>query len=217
MEDVYDQSTLASRFDSDDEGVVKPKKRSIAPNINPLTAMRKVNLKRLFIDSRDRNRTHYPNANDFRMSMTVPLKGVRSVTVTNAKIPLVQGYDYTAIVLTNLKDRTLYLPKESAGFPAGVLAIIPLIRYSRGYNYAFYQSETNQKSGGSQGGWRIVFPQGMPMLNELHFQLYTWAWDAVDHTSQTILLPLTSEPVIATQPSVDNNITLQLEIEHEVQ
>jgi len=217
MEDVYDHSTLADRFDSDDEGIAKPKKHSIAPNINPLTAMRKVNMKRLFIDSRDRNRVHYTNASDFRMSMTVPIKGVRSVTLTNAKIPLVGGCDYVAIVLTNLRDRTLYLPKESPGLPAGVLAIVPLIPYSPIHNFAIFQSDTNQKSGGSQGGWRVAFPQGMPMLNELHFQLYTWSWDAVNHVSETIFLPLTSEPVIAVEPSTDNNITLQLEIEHELQ
>ena len=217
MEDVYEHSTLADRFDSDDEGVAKPKKRSVAPNVNPLTAMRKVTLKRLFVDSRDRNRVHYPSPSDFRMSMTVPLKNVRSVTLTNAKVPNVQGCEYVAIVLTSLKDRTLHLPKESPGLPAGVLAVVPLIPHIQGANYAYYMSSTNQKSGGSQGGWRVAFPQGMPMLNELHFQLYTWRWDPATLAGETVLLPLALEGNPAIEPDAENNIVLQLEIEHELQ
>lgn len=217
MEDVYEHSSLADRFDSDDEGLVKPKRHSVAPNVNPMTAMRKVTLKRLFVDSRDRNRVHYPNPSDFRMSMTIPLKNVKSVTLTNAKIPIIQGSEYAAIVLTSLKDRTLYLPKESPGLPSGVLAIVPLIPYVQGANYAYYTSSTNQKSGGSQGGWRVAFPQGMPMLNELHFQIFTWRWDAATSSGETIFLPLASEANPAIEPVAENNVTFQLEIEHELQ
>lgn len=217
MEEVFDQSTLADRFDSDDEGLSKPKRRTMAPNVNPLTAMRKVTLKRLFVDSRDRNRAFYPNANDFRMSMTVPIRNVRAITLTNAKIPIVQGYSYAAVVLTNLKDRTLFLPKESPGLPAGVMAIIPLIPNVQGDNFAYFTSNSNPKSGGSQGSWRIAFPQGMAMLNELHFRLLTWDWNGALLAPSTIPLPLNAEANVAVAPDVDNNIFMQIEIEHEIQ
>lgn len=219
MEDVYEHSVLADQFDSSDEDLRKPskEKRHLAPIVNPISSARKVSLKRLFIDSRDRNRTHFPNANNFTMSMTVPLKVVKSITLTNAKIPLVQGYDYVVVVLRTLKDRTLHLPKESPGFPGGVLAIFPLVAYKVGLTYAYYKSDTNQKNGGSQGGWKINFPQGYPMLNELQFQLYAWHWDAVNNCGETVLLPLTGEPILNVEPAVANNTTYQLEIEHDLQ
>ncbi|MDR3542362.1 MAG: hypothetical protein P4L69_15585 [Desulfosporosinus sp.] len=208
---------MAEQFDSDDEGVVEPKKRTMAPNVNPLTAMRTVSRKRIFIDSRDRDRTHYPNANHFQMSMTVPLKAVKSITLTNAKIPLVNGVEYVAILLKNIKDRTLHLPTESPGFGPGVVAIIPLVPHSDLYLFALYSSQTGQQSGGSAGGWRIEFPQGLAKLSKLQIELYTWGWDAVGLKSTCIPLALTAEANLAVMPSVANNISLQFEIEHDLQ
>lgn len=218
MEDVYEQSTLADRFDSDEEALDSRKKsrRALAPNVNPLSAARRVTLKRLFIDSRDRNRDTFPNANDFRMSMTVPLKAVRSITLTNAKVPLIGGFDYVAVVLRTLKDRTLNLPKESPGLPGGVLAIFPLIDYRPACGFALYKSSTSQKHGGSQGGWRVAFPQGLPMLSELHFQFYGYQWDPILNVGSYVLLTFANEPVGGGDPAPANNVYMQLEIEHDI-
>lgn len=174
MEGIYRQSYLADEFDSDDESVDMNKRRALPPSVNPASAMRKFRLKRIFISSMYRNRKFFPNANDFRMTMTVPLRGVRSITLTDAKIPIVAGgYDYVAIVLKSLKDHTLHVPKESPGFPSGTLAIIPLIPAVPGGTSTYYRSQTGQMIGGAGTGWRVDIPQGVPSLTELHIQIVT--------------------------------------------
>jgi hypothetical protein len=215
MEDVFHHQ-LADEFSSDEEAVVGISRRLRAPNVNNPASKRAVLLRRVFIDSRDRDRTVYPLANDFRVSMSVPLRAVRSITLTDAFIPIVGTNRYVVVVLRMLKDRTLILPRESHGYPAGTLAVIPLVPAAAGMTDAYYRSQVGQQQGGSSIGWRITIPQGLPQIDNIHIQLFTWGWDAVAAAPTTLLYPMPADAAVGVIPIVASNISMQLEIEHDV-
>lgn len=215
MESVYD-SQKADEFSSDDEAVVGVPRRLRPPNINDPASKRTMLLRRVLIDSRDRDRAVWPSANDFRVSLTIPLRAIRSVTLTDAWVPIVGTHRYVVVVLRTLKDRTLILPRESGGYPAGTLAAIPLIPAVAGGTDAYYRSQTSQVMGGSSVGWRITIPQGAPQLDNLHIQLFTWGWNGVTNVPTTIAYPLPADQPPGVQPNLNSNVVIQLEIEHDM-
>lgn len=223
MDPEYQESFLADAISSDEEreyaremagagGKTAEQPNRWAPSINTSKVIRARGfLRRIFIDSRDRDIVHFPSANDFKQALSVPIKGIRSVTLTDARIPILANQYYVAVCLRNMKDRTLILPKESGGLPGGCLAVIPLIPATPGANYTYYRSQTSQCSGGSGIGWRVSVAQGMQVLNDVHVQL--WAWGGTPGTT-SVLYPLL--PEILPPTSMDQNITFTLEIEHDV-
>lgn len=214
MDDAFRDSNLADALGSEneDEEEIVPKGYIRAPNVNRAQYRRDVTVKRVFVDSRDRDRTLYANANSFRTSLVVPLRGIRSITLTDLYVPIVAGHLYVAVVLRNLKDRTLMLTRESSGLPAGVLAIIPLIPATTGANYAYYGSVGNQKGVGS--AWKVSFPQGMSQLDDLNIQLFAWSWNATQPL--TIPYPMPADAALPNAPLIGSNITIGFEIEHDV-
>ena len=214
MDDVFNHSNLADALDSESDEEYVPKGVVRAPNVNTGASKRIVLSRRVFIDSRDRDRTRYANANDFRLSMIVPLRAIRTITLTDAYIPIVSGHIYVAVVLRNLKDKTLIMTKGSAGLPGGVLAIIPLIPAVAGSTYTYYRSQTGQTHGGSSIGWCLQFPQGIPQMEDLHMQLYAWGWSGT--SAESIPYPVPVDAAVPNAPLIGSNVTFTLEIGHDV-
>jgi hypothetical protein len=212
MDHVFERSNLADTLEDEPEpnereGIIR------APNVNSNASRRVCLTRRVFVDSRDRDRARFALANDFRLSMLLPLRGVRSITLTDAYIPIVANHVYVVVVLRNLKDRTLILTKESAGLPGGVLAIIPLIPAVAGAAYTYYRSQTGGKNGGSSVGWRVSMPQGLGQIEDLHVQLYAWSYSA---GSATILYPIPADAALPNSPLIGSNVNMCFEIEHDV-
>ena len=183
------------------------------PGENSKKAKAEVNKARLWIDSRDRDRTIYPNANSFRVSLATPLRGVTSITLTDFRVPIVSGHYYCALVIRNLKDNTLLPLKEDGGWPMGTLAIVPLVP-AEGVNgtYTYYQYSCAKHN---PGGWHIEFPQALGQLSDLQFEVLAWGgstgWGGP--TVTTILYPLSSEAGQSTS-SIGKNVLIGLEIGH---
>jgi len=225
MDQEYEESVLADAISSDEEREYAKEMRGESegkggraessrwvPSVNTSKVIRARGfLRRIFVDSRDRDIVHFPRANDFKQSLSVPIKGIRSVTLTDARIPILANQYYVSVCLRNVKDRTLILPKESGGLPGGCLAVIPLIPAVPGANYAYYRSQTGQINGGSGVGWRISVAQGMRILSDVHLQL--WAWGGSPGTA-SVLYPLSAE--LGPPPNIDLNVTFTLEIEHDI-
>lgn len=214
MDDVFKNSTLASALDSESDEEEVPKGVIRAPNVNSGAAKRTTCFRRVYVDSRDRDRARYPSANDFRQSMSVPVRGVRSVTLTDAFMPIVAGYPYVAVVLRNLKDRSLILPRESPGLPGGVLAMVPMIPPVALAGYTYYRAQPGQRHGGSGIGWKVVIPQGLAQLDDLHFQLLTWDW--VAGAAAMVPFPIPADAVPPLPPVFASNVTLSIEIEYDI-
>lgn len=182
------------------------------PGENRCDAKAKVNMSRIFVDSRDRDVAHYPNANNFRVSLATPIRGVKSITLTEFRVPIIAGHYYCALVLKNVKDNTLMQLREDGGWPMGTLAIVPLIPYEGiGGTYAFYQFWTQP----NPGGWKIEFPQALGQLSDLQFEILAWGggtgWGGPGVV--TIRYPLLSEGGEVTS-SINRNVLIGLEIEH---
>lgn len=218
MEDVYRKSTLADAYgrssDSDSDDCIRKKKHVKAPSAVGSLTKRIVVPKRIFIDSRDRNRIAYPNANRFTLNMATPIRAVKYIVLMNAKIPIVAGYSYVAVVLSNFGDRVLMQTKESPGWPSGTLAIIPLVEHAIGCGYAYYQGVND---GSASDGWRFDIPQGLPQLTKLDISLYCWAWDPVLASAETVLYPLPIDAVPPLAPLAPSNTFMQLECGYDVQ
>lgn len=198
MEDIYQRKYLIdtdSEEDERDEGGLhlsasKKKNPGPLPGINSFSASRISKTKNIFVSSADRDRSIYPCANNFRVSLSPALKGVRSIILNVAKIPIVAGFDYVIVVLKNVKISSIMVPIEAAGFPSGTIAVLPLYSQFADGN-AYFQSQWNESS---VSKWRIDIPQGLQQLNELHFQLLThggFIKDAVTKTVPDKLVPST--------------------------
>lgn len=94
---------------------------------------------RLHMDSRDRDPTLYPNANDFRFHMATPIRGVTAITLTDLWCPLIMEtltyeeivsdatappYAFTAtgppnIIVTGTDTQLMTLPGQTALTPYG--------------------------------------------------------------------------------------------------
>lgn len=185
----------------------------VNPGENVRDAQKKVNVSRVFIDSRDRDVSVYPNANSFRVSLATPLRAVKSITLTEFRVPIISGHYYCALVLKNAKDNTLVQLKEDGGWPLGTLAIVQLIpAEGAGGTYAFYRYSTFQHN---PSGWRIEFPLAMGQLSDLQFEILAWGggsgWGGPN--VNTILYPLTTE-ARQTTSNIARNVLIGLEIEH---
>jgi hypothetical protein len=166
--------------------------------------------------------------------------------LNTVRVPIIQGYDYVAVVLKNVKVSSVMVPRESAGFPTGTIAIVPLLSEFDNGN-AFFQSQTSKEMHDS---WRIETPQGLQQLNELHFQILTHGGfvkgattktepdklipssipDPSKHTDTSftpvniaakwipdvIPYPLAPEPDISLAPSTLNNVYIELVVTNDM-
>ena len=191
-----------------------------SPGENDSKAKTKVTKARLWVDSRDRDVTTYPVANDFKVTLATPLRAVSSITLTDFRVPIVTdtngAFYYCALALKNVAGNTLLQLKEDGSWPAGTLAIIPLIpAEGLGGTYAYYRN-TNTKR--SPSGWRVKFPQALGQLSELRFEILAWGggtgWGGP--TVTTMLYPLASEAQSMTS-DMGKNVLIGLEVEHHCQ
>ena len=186
------------------------------PGENPGKAKARVNIARIWIDSRDRDVSIYPCANSFRVSLAAPLRAVKSITLTDFRVPIVSGYYYCALVIRNIKDNTLTPIKEDGGWPLGTLAVVPLVpTEGAGGTYTYYKYSSSKHN---PGGWAIKFPQALGQLSDLQFEVRTWGgstgWGGP--TTTTILYPITTEYEQSTS-DIGKNILIGLEVKHDCQ
>ena len=186
-------------------------------DVNPSKSKGHQTTFRLLVDSRDRDPTIFPSAADFVMHLATPVKGVKAITLTDARIPIVDATDfpYVVVVLSNIKDNTLLQCKEGTGYPQGALAMVQMIPAQLGANYAYYDAQRKDHHG---GGWRVEFPFALGQLWELHFQIWTWVGDSTGWGGATVppeLYQLSTEST-SRPASIDNNVWFGLEIEHQL-
>jgi hypothetical protein len=186
------------------------------PGENASKAKTVVTKSRLWVDSRDRNITTYPCANSFRVSLATPLRAIKSITLTDFRVPIISGYYYAVLALRNVKDNTLLQIKEDGGWPMGTLGIIPLVpAEGAGGTYAYYHNTVDLAN---PGGWRIDFPQAMGQLSDLQFEVVTWGggngWGGP--TVVSTLYPIPTEAGAQTS-DIDKNVLIGLEVEHNCQ
>lgn len=211
MDDIFRNSTLATELDSESGEEDVPRGVIRAPNLNSGASKRHIVMHRIFVDSRDRDRSRFPNAGDFRVNLSRPLRAVKAITLTDANIPIVATHMYVAVAVRNIKDGTLITTRESASLPPGTLAIIPLIPAVAGGTFTYYRSQTGHRAGGASIGWRIEIPQGLMQLDDLHVQLLTWGPGPA-----TIPYPVPADAALPANPLLTSNISLILEVEHSV-
>ena len=82
------------------------------PGVNLVGSKVKVNKSRIWVDSRDRDVNLYPVANNFRVSLATPLRAVKSIKLTDFRVPIIAGFYYCVPALRNVKDNTLLQLRE---------------------------------------------------------------------------------------------------------
>lgn len=177
------------------------------------------------VDSRNRNRSVFPNANNFRVQLQYPLKGVYSVELLNAIIPIPNtDPDITERYVTIRSSALQVCEPAQASNPNqnsfGVsyyssnldeaFAVIPLIpNFPRAYsggNDAMAVQATHWK----RSECRII-KRFFPLKSELRYLDFELVLR--NNTNGFVPYPFTNEnpdPEVATNP--ENNIVLQLEI-----
>ena len=186
------------------------------PGENHAKAKTKVNLTRLWIDSRDRDVATFPCANSFRVTLANPIRAIKSITLTDFRVPIVSGYYYCALVLRNIRDNTLQPLREDGGWPMGTLAMIPLVP-AEGANgtYTYYKYSSTRHN---PGGWKIKFPLALGQLSDLQFEVLAWGggtgWGGP--AVVTKLYPITTEYGQSTS-DIGKNILIGLEVKHACQ
>lgn len=198
---------MSSSFDPEDGEIAGKIK---APNVNTSATKQHKNFKRILIDSRNRDVTLYPNANSFVQTLPVPIRAVKSVTLTDARIPVVDpaAYLYSVVCLPDLSGGDLINTRESSQYVPGALAVVPMIPSYAGAAHTYYSSFPGQKMGGSGGGWRLEFPMGIT-LSQLRVQIHVYSGAG----SSTLL------PIVDVTPAnrvFASNLYITLEIEHDV-
>lgn len=199
---------LSSNFDPEDEefdgGRIK------APNVNTVATKQHKNLKRILVDSRNRDVALYPNANSFVQTLPVPIRAVRNITLTDARIPVVDPvvYLYSVVCLPDLSGGDLLYTRESSQYVPGALAVVPMIPTSAGAAHTYYQSYPGQRFGGSGGGWRLEFPMGIT-LSQIRVQVMVYGG-----VGASALLPIVD--AVPANRVFASNLYLTLEIEHDV-
>jgi hypothetical protein len=208
---------LSGSFEPDDgelEGRIK------APNVNTSASKQHKSLKRILVDSRNRDVALYPSANNFVQTLPIPIRAVKSVTLTDARIPVVDPavYLYSVICLPDLSGGDLVNTRESSQFSPGALAVVPMIPISAAAPHAYYTSYPAQKMGGCGGGWRLEFPMGIT-LSQIRVQIHVYS-----SPGSSSLLPIAYNvppyTVIPLNPDdrlfFEKNLYITLEIEHDV-
>ncbi len=177
---------------------------------------------RLHMDSRDRDPTLYPNANDFHYHMAVPIRGVKAITMTDLWCPIVDdgsvtAFTYVVPVLAGLPENIVAQYKEGTGYPNGVLGFVPLVPYAAGAQYTYYTALGGEKAQG--GSWRIEFPFAMGQLSDLHMQMWTWGGNSTTGWGGPLypprLYPFAAES-ISSPPDKAENYWITLDIDHQI-
>jgi hypothetical protein len=209
---------LSGSFDTEDEDDGIAGNRIKAPNVKTSASKQHKSLKRVLIDSRNRDVALFPSASNFVQTLPTPIRAVKSVSLTDARIPVVDpaSYLYCVVCLPDLSGGDLLNTKESSQFAPGALAVVPMIPTHTGDSHTYYQSYPGQKMGGSGGGWRLEFPMGIT-LSQIRVQTLVYA------TPPTPPGPIpgasTLLPIVDATPSTRSfvsNMYITLEIEHEV-
>jgi hypothetical protein len=201
----------------DDEELIKP------PNVNAASSKQHKNFKRILVDSRNRDFALYPSANNFVQILPVPIRAVRSIALTDARIPVVDAaaYLYSVICLPELSGNDLVNTRDSSQFAPGALAVIPMIPSPAGGTHTYYQAYPGQRMGGSGGGWRLEFPMGIT-LSQIRIQILVYMIPALPPPAPPPpVLPgwSTLLPIVNAVPPVRDfatNLYITLEIEHDV-
>lgn len=169
---------------------------------------------RVLIDSRDRDPSVYPTANNFRVRLAEPIKNVKSLRLIYARVPLIAGSAHREAVITirgisGTPSGELQNIDTAWGFPTGVVGVVPLVPAVPGGLEAFYETEE----------YKITYPseQCLQQLFELHVQVYCWGGGATPSgwggaNVPSVLYPLAAESV-AVPPTPLRNITLCIEVE----
>lgn len=82
---------------------------------------------KLHIRSTDRDRTLYPNPNNFRVHLLKPINQVRSITLGWAKIPQItqsDPYPYVVIASNDLYLQGLTFPQQMQQYPVGTFGVV---------------------------------------------------------------------------------------------
>lgn len=197
---------LSSSFSPDVEYLGK----SRAPNVNPSSSREHKTMKRIIIDSRNRDVVMFPNANNFVQNLPLPIRAVKSITMTDARIPLVDAaaYLYSVVCLPDLSGGDLLTAREGSQFAAGALGVIPMIPTYVGAAHTYYTAYPGQKLGGSGGGWRLEFPMGIT-LSQIRVQILTYT-----SPGNSMLLPIVD--AVPANRVFASNLYITLEIEHDV-
>ena len=150
------------------------------------------------------------------MNLATPLRGIRTITLTDFRVPIVQGHYYCVPVLKNVKDNTLLQLHEDGGWPMGTLAMVPLIpEEGCGGDYTYYRNTLNLHN---PGGWELRFPQALGQLSDIQIEILAWGgstgWGGPGVVS--ILYPIPSEYGQSTS-SMAKNVLIGLEVEHNCQ
>ena len=185
------------------------------PGENAANAKTKVTKARLWVDSRDRDVATYPCANCFRVNLTTPLRGIKSITLTDFRVPIVAGYYYVALVLKNVKDNTLVQIKEDGSWPMGTLGMIPLIPAEAGGSYTYYRFSSSTHN---PGGWKLRFPQAMGQLSDLQFEILAWGGGTGWGGPTTVCTPYPIQTEAGQGTSdMARNVLIGLEVSHKCQ
>jgi len=161
----------------------------------------------LLVDSRDRNVATYPSANRFDVFMGIKMKGLISVELVQAIIPLLPGFTERYVVICEdvcLEDAIMFADRVPFGvttnkggctFPRGCIGCIPLIPAYTGANYALWESSNVSKYTKSK--------MKAALSNVERFSFSLWCWNIV---GTAMRYPLPNEPPPPGIPDVSMNI-----------
>lgn len=93
-------------------------------------------LKRIFVDSRNRDTTIYPSANHFMISLPTPVKNVKSIILTSMSVANVGADRWVCIAFKLPGADGVIQDRFSGQFPAGSLGVMPLTNGAAYSDYA---------------------------------------------------------------------------------
>lgn len=137
---------------------------------------------KLFIASRCRDTTVYPNPNRFRVYLPSPIYRVSRISLGNAVIPnitLADPYPYVAIV-TDLFTRGIAVPAEMQQYPAGTIGFV--FNDQPAVSFMMYADEGNAAT------WQTETAGVIARLQEFEISLMAFG----STTSPPVLYPLTA-------------------------
>jgi len=168
---------------------------------------------RFLIDSRDRDVSVYPSANNFQRQFTNKMKLVLNVELASAQIPLLPACTERYVIITEdhcsdaLETHSSIMFGTTSGptgceYPRGVIAMIPLHKQWSGLpgsdNYVWWQN------GKLAEPWPTNNLQGAnSAIDRLYIRIWIW-----DPSHSAILYPLPAELPPPAIPNIVNNVTL---------
>lgn len=168
----------------------------------------------LMIDSRDRDVTVYPSANQFDAFLGDRMKGLKSMELLTAIIPIPAGFTdrYVVLALDNCEEAMMFADRVPFGmattapavvhrtgcsFPPGSMAMIPLVGPTVVGTTVTW---TNDNVG--QGGYKVKFKGDMTNKDRLVFSLWCW-----DYSTIPVRYPLPNDALPPIVPNIANNVT----------